>query len=366
MTISVAALFVARTAAEILSLGLEIAAAVGLPVTSWRTGDPTRSLYVYIAEVLATVEGVAAEHVKASFLSSATGDWLKVLALETFGVEAVEATYAAGALSVTLHNGGGGFYEIESGDLTFKNSATGATYHCTSGGTLSAGATVAFDIVADVPGSEGTSAANEIDELVTTLLGVTVVSSLAVIGLDEQSEDSIKAQCLASLGALSPSGPADAYEYVARNSDLTGVTDITRAKSTDNSTTGVVTVYVAGPTGPVAAASVTAALAAIFIWAKPLCITPTVVNATPATIDVDVTIAGDDIPTDYASTIESALGAYFSTIDIGGIVSESEIIYAVRSVIPQAYQIAVTSPASDLALSAGVVAVLGDVDVVVA
>ena len=55
-TIPVTSLFIVKTAAEIFALGREVAQALGLPVTSWRTGDPTRSLYKYLAEVLAILE----------------------------------------------------------------------------------------------------------------------------------------------------------------------------------------------------------------------------------------------------------------------------------------------------------------------
>jgi hypothetical protein len=56
MTISVLSLFTAETAAKILSSGLEIAQVLGLPVSTWRNGDPTKSLYHYLAEVLAARE----------------------------------------------------------------------------------------------------------------------------------------------------------------------------------------------------------------------------------------------------------------------------------------------------------------------
>jgi hypothetical protein len=50
------ALLVVNTAATLYDRGLAIARVLGLPVTSWRTGDPTRSLYKYLATVLASQE----------------------------------------------------------------------------------------------------------------------------------------------------------------------------------------------------------------------------------------------------------------------------------------------------------------------
>ena len=49
---SLASLIVAETKAEIYARGLAMATALGLPVTSWAPGDPTRSLYFYLAETL--------------------------------------------------------------------------------------------------------------------------------------------------------------------------------------------------------------------------------------------------------------------------------------------------------------------------
>ena len=144
---SVTTLFTVETAAKIFSTGLELASALGLPVTSWRAGDPTRSYYKFVAQKLAALDGVSGEYIKAGFLSTATKKWLTVLAFEVYNVTRGEATYANPTVTVT--NTGGGHYEVEAGDLTFKNSITGKTYHNTSGGTLSSGTTLTFDLVAD-------------------------------------------------------------------------------------------------------------------------------------------------------------------------------------------------------------------------
>ncbi len=371
--LSVTALFVVQTAAEILEAGLGLAESLGLPVTSWRSGDPTRSLYHYLAEKLATLDTVQATHVKNGWLSSAvadanesgTSEWLKILALEVYGVTATEATYATPTVTVT--NTGGGFYVVDAGDLTFKASALDKTYHNTTAGTLSAAATVTFDLVADEAGSDSTVGVDEVDELVTTLLGVVVDSSTAAVANDEQAPDAIAEQCRATLGALSPDGPPDAYEYVVRNAELTGVTDITKAKSTGDSTTGIVTVYVAGPSGPVAGASVTAAQAAINIWATPLTITATVANATGVTINVTATVSGEDIPADADDLCTTALEALFATFNIGETVPTSAIIATIHTTMVDEGAtdviVTLTLPAANTTMTASQVAALGAVTI---
>jgi phage-related baseplate assembly protein len=358
MAISITALFSTETAEQILERGLAVARIIGLPTDTWRAGDPTRSLYKYLAEVLETLEGTNAEFVRAGFLSTARTDWLTVLALEVYGVTRVEATFAAVADGVTLTNSGGALYEVLANELTFKSSTSQKTYHNTSAGTLSAGATVSFDIVADEAGSDSSAGVNEIDELVTTLLGVAVDSSLALVGIDEQTDAALRTQCNATLGALSPDGPPDAYEFVVRDTTKTGVDDITRAASTEDGTTGVVTVFVAGASGAVAGASVTAAQAAIDTFATPLTVTATVVNATAVPTVVDVTVTGTDIPGDAQSSIETRLTAFFGSIDIGGLVSVSKITQEIHAAVPEIDTLTLTLPAADASLSAGEVATL--------
>lgn len=363
-TIAVSALFVAETAANILALGLDIARLVGLPVTSWRSGDPTRSLYKYLATTLATLEGAYAEYIKSGFLSSAQDEWLTVLAWEVYGVERTEATYAAAANGITLTNSGGGFYPVEPGDLTFRASSTGKTYHNTTGGTLSAGAVVTFDFEADEAGSDSSVATNEIDELVTTLLGVTVTSSVAAVANDEQGDDALKEQCRSTLGALSPNGPPDAYEFVVRNPDLTGVTEITRAATDHDATTGDVTVWVASPTGAVSGASITAAQDAVETWATPLCITPTVQSVTTVEVHVTATIEGDDIPAGFEALITDALDVFFSTVDVDGSgVAVSKISKLIHDTIPQITSVTITLPASNVVLAIGQAPITGTVNI---
>lgn len=369
MTIETSVLFIADTAAHIYAVGLQLAAAAGLPVTSWRVGDPTKSQYAYLARALAGREDAVSNYIKAGWLSTATGDWLKTLASEVFGIDVPGATYAEPSITVT--NTRGGYFTPAVGALTFKCTATGATFHNTDTGIdtttglpgpLSAGKTLRFALTADDAGSVGTVAVNEIDNVVTTLIGVAIVSSTAAIGLDEQDPETTRAQCRATLGALSPDGPSDAYEFVARNPALTGVLDIARARSIDDSDTGNVLVYLAGVSGPVADASVTAALAAIAIWAEPLCITPTVQKGVPITINVAATFTGV-VAAGFSAAAQAEVGREFSAFNIagagGGSVDDTLITAAIRAAVPGISVLTMTVPAAPTALAQGQYPVLG-------
>ncbi len=370
MTININVLWAVNTAEKIFDMGIQVAQALGLPTTSWRTGDPERSLYKYLAEVLAAHDGQVSSYIKAGFLSSAVADanetgesgWLKLLAYETFGVTVPDAGYATP--SITLRNDGGGNYPRLVGEITVKNSSTGKTYHNTNApAPLNAGATVTYTLEADEAGADSSAAVDEVDEIVTTMLGVVVVSSSASYASDELTPDEIGVLCSATLGALSPNGPPDAYEWVCLNSTLTGTTEITRAYSYGTSSSGAVQVYVASAVGTVSAGGLQACQDAVEEWATPLCALPNVASATALAVDVACTITGDAIPADFADRIEGALETYLGSLPIHGTVARSAILAAIHKAVPEVDSATLTAPAADVVLGAAEVATLGAVSV---
>jgi hypothetical protein len=322
MTVSLASLLIKQTKAQIYQFALDIAELVGLPVTSWTAGDPTRSLYHLESELLTTLEEEVVGFISSGFLDYASGAWLVILADQVFGVVVPEATFAT--TTVTLTNGGGGLYPISAGDLTFKDSVTNKTYRNTTGGTLASGpgTTLNVDVIADEAGAASSAGAGEIDTLVTELLGVTCSNATAALGIDAPDDAAIRQLCRDKLGAFSPDGPKEAYSYVARNSALTGTTNITRARVYSDSDTGDVTVYIAGPSGAVSSPDVALVNTAILQWATPLCITPTVLSASnvvvPVTYQVWIYKSVNKTEADIKAAILSALETLFETRDIGG------------------------------------------------
>lgn len=366
-------LLVRGTKAAIYQTGLAIATAVGLPVTSWQTGDPTRSTFHFVSEILDNLEQSIVLFIGAGFLDTAQGDWLKLLAAQVYGYTAQEATYAT--TDVTLTNGGGGLYVIAAGDLTLKNTTSGATYHNINGGTLSPGpATLTLTFEADEPGSASNAGVGEIDDMVTTLLGVTVANAAVAVGLDEESPESIRDNARAKLGSLSPNGPRDAYDYVARNAALTGTTEITRTRTVGNTTTGIVNVYLASASGAVTAEARDAAEAAIVQWANPICFTPGVASATAVTVPVAYTLWAyssiGQTTSEIEEAVEAALIDLFRTRPIGGDVIGSDpgrlyvslLVAAIRATFPEhIFRVTISAPAADVDLAINEVASLGTV-----
>ncbi len=376
MTVSLASLILSETKEVLYQAALSIAASAGLPVSSWQAGDPTRSLMHAQAEALEARDQNAEGYIRSGFLDYASGDWLKVLAQQQFGVTVPAPTYAS--TNVVLSNAGGGLYaDIAAGDLTFKNSTTDKTYRNTTGGTLAAGpgTTLTVTVVADEAGSDSSASAGEIDELVTTLLGVTCTNALAAVGVDEQSEETTRAQCRARRGRATPNGPRDAYTDVALDPDLTGTTAITRARSFPDSDVGDVTVYLAGPSGAVAEEDRALVELAILANATPLCITPSVLSVANVTVAVTYTLwiykRCNATDAEIQESVEAALEDKFAALPIGGDIIapattgalyQSLIASTIRETYPaDAFRVTVSLPAGDTALTNGQVAALGTV-----
>ncbi len=375
MSVSLATLLVQQTKAQIYTYALSVATAIGLPVTSWTAGDPTRSLFHVESEMLASLEEMVVGYIQSGFLDYATGDWLTILAEQVYGVVVPDATFAT--CDVEMTNDGGGLYAgIDAGDLTFKSTISGKTYTNTTGGTLASGpgTTLTVTVVADEAGSDSSAGAGEIDDMVTALDGVTCTNALAAIGVDEQDEDTTRQQCRDKLSSLSPNGPKGIYSYVARNAELTLTNGITRAREYGDSDTGQVTVYVAGPAGAVSAADLALVEDAIATYATPLCITPTVSSAANVTVAVTYTIwiykSCNKTADEIEEEVEDALELMFAAQDIGGdIVTAASTGYLYQSLIlstilntfPQAFRVSVSAPSGDTALTNGQVAALGTV-----
>jgi hypothetical protein len=370
-------LIVQETKDTILARGLGFATTLGVPVTSWQVGDPTEALFHFVAEILETVEEVAANYTKSAFLDIAAEDstlydWLVIVADQVYGYTASAATYST--CTVRLTNGGGGLYVFDPGDVTVKDSTTGTTFHNTTGGTLASGPATTLDLtfVADTAGTDGSSGIGDIDTMVTTYLGVTCANTTVALGVDAESAASIVDGCRAKLGSLSPNGPADAYAYVALNSELTTSTVATKVRVTGDSATGNVSIVVASDAGTVGGGDLTLIQAAIDEWATPLCVTATVTSATGVTIPVTYEISAYTswglTDAEVEQAVEDSLAAWFADRPIGGdiippatvgLIQVNMLEAAIRETSNKIIAVSVTAPATYTTLTASQVAVLG-------
>lgn len=371
---SLLTLIVQETRDAILSAGLSVAQSLGLPVTSWRAGDPARALFHYEAFVLEKLEVMASGYAKSASLDYAEGEWLEVKAEQDFGVTVPDATYAT--TDIILTNNGGGLYTgLLPGDLTFRNTSTGRTYRNETGGDLLAWdgleatpkPTLTLTVVADDAGSVSNAAAGEITEMVTTRTGVTCTNPAPAMGQDRQSPETTRIQCRDKLSAKSPTGPRGAYSYVARNQELTGASIVPKVKEFPDSEDGDVVLYVASDAGPVTAGDLTLIRDAIVYKATPLTITPIVLAATPVTVPVTYEVwtysTVNRTVDEMKEDIEAALLSLFAALPIGGDDGGKLYKSALEAVIGRTHEptfrVSVTLPTDDVTLADGEVAVLG-------
>lgn len=357
MAIDVDTLITETTEDEFLQQGLDALQAAGVSTTSWRVDDPTRVSFVFLAQVLGAREQMQTDFIRSGFLSKAEGDWLKVLALELYGVEVPEPTHATSTLSLT--NAGGGYYNMAIGDVLFSSSTSGKTYRNTTAFSFAGPGSLTVEVEADEAGSDSSAGVNDIDTIVSPpMLGVSITASTVAVGQDSQSDAWIRQQCEATLGALSPNGPPDAYEYVARNSTLTGTDEVTRAYSDPDAVDGATTVYVASASGAASGAAVTAVQDAIMLWAKPIGFTPTVVSATEVPIDLEIEYIGTNMPdeAEVEAVLAAAIGALDFLSDDGTVPLAFFESVAFQYCIAQGallQHFAVASPANDPSLAKG-------------
>lgn len=358
--VSVFALILSNTADQFLEAALFVARTVGLPVDTWRVGDPTRTLLRHDAETFASLDAVQAEFARSAFLGTAQGDWLSLRGRDVYGVEREEASFATS--TVTFDNAGGGYFEIAPGGLVVSSSVSGSTYTNQATVTIAPSSTVDVSVVAQAAGAGGTAAEDEIDTITSPALeGVTITASIAALGTDEQSDPDYITECLSTLGALSPAGPADAYEYVAGQETLTGIVGVTRRKADGDSSDGTVTLYVATTTAALDGASVTAIQAAVDEWAQPLCTDATVVSATPQSVALTVNLTPNQASAQTA--IETAYRAYLASIDIAGTVALSEVYRHIHNALDGTglTTATISVPSADVVLGTGVFPVAGAV-----
>lgn len=356
-------MLVRETKEQIYSRGLAVASGLGLDVTSWIAGNPTRSTYWFLAEVLSILEVQVAGFFSSGFLDYAEKGWLTILAEQLYRVTREPATVAV--TSITFTNAGGGYYDLGPGDVTVKHPVTGKTYTSTELLVLPGGTTRTIAFAADEEGSASSAGAGEITELVTGMLGVTVTNHTACSARDEEPDPDVRARCRAKLGTLSPNGPMDAYNFVVRTPELTGNNEITRSRTDSDSTTGDVTVYVATASGGVSSPALAAALAAVTKWATPLCSTPHVVNCTGVTIAVTYEVwlyaSVGESESAIKAKISDTLDAMLLARPIGGDVIapattgalyRSLIAATIRSAYPgHVFHVDVTTPSGDTALA---------------
>jgi len=232
------------------------------PVTAWQAGSVPRTLVAIDARGTASLSTLQQQLAKGALLSTATGPWLKLRLLETYGLPYNEAGATKGTIVLT-DTGNEGPFTITPGGMTVA-SANGLRYTNTTTLTLPLGGTVSGTWEAEQPGSAWNVGNGSITSIVAgNLPGVTVNNPdpgggtwITTQGVDEESEEAMRTRGQArwpSLGS-DTAAPEDVFDLWAR----TASAQVTRTAIAASPTVpGEVDIYLAGPSGAVSGGVIT-------------------------------------------------------------------------------------------------------------
>lgn len=342
---------------------------VGLKARSWREGGVYRTIIRILAAICAVFSYQQTRFIRSAFLELAEGNWLTWVAFYVYGVARPESTFATGP--VTLTNAGGGDYNFNPGQFRVFNTALGKAFANVDFFNLPPLGTATTDFAAVEIGSASSSAATAINGVETTYGGLITVSNAApILGSDAMIDPDLRQLCKDSLGARSVFGPRGAYAYAirtAKRNDGTPV-DINRRSISPSSSTGLVTIFVASPSGIPTTPDVDAVKVNIEKLARPDTATVTTSAVTPVTITRSLTIWAEKqdglSATDLEAFALAAIVRLQRTYPIGGIrkATTQGYFYAdklegiVQGAHPAIYD--VDGVGADQALDTGEIAVL--------
>lgn len=358
----------------------DVLGALGVNTTSWKSGAVVRTMIFAASVVFASLSELQAKIARSGFLELSEGPWLRLVAHYVYGVDAIDATFAIG--EITLTNNGGGVYTFDPDDLIFANPTTGRTYRNTASVSIGALATATVAIAATEVGGGSTSGPGDITELVTTVLGVTCENLAQLTGTDAETDAALRARCQEKLGSLSPFGPWDAYAYAVRSAthDDGSSIGVNRIRIVKDGF-GTITTYLAGTNGAIPGdpddpdTDLGIANEAIQRTAAPLAVNAVVESAVNHTIAVtyEVWMYNTSALTDgqVEDAIADAIDAFMRVQPIGGNVIGGDpgkvFVNALRAAIfdalPEIFQVAITLPAGDVTFDPDSVAKAGAVNV---
>ncbi len=381
MTVTLDDLVTPVTRDEATETMLSIAAGLDAPTTSWQEGDPTLTQIMTTAQKVADLSRVAVEITKGGFGDLLPSDaWADIWALSRFKVTRVPATQASGdtftltCLSTLIGN------TYQPGEIIVAHATTGKLYRNSAIIALTPSLVLEDQTFkADEVGADSNAAPGTITALVSSIVGLSITNVESVIGTDKETTEHLVTRARSSLGAFSPNGPKDAYNYVATTPllpDGTALsntsTPITRTRTVVDEATGELAVYCATAAGAPSGGDVTIVQGAINSHAEPWGTTATAIAATEVVQDItyEAWVRGSQLtPAQLQSLIGVALVFYFSLLDIGGDVVPPDdgrlYVEAIEQVIGHAsngiVRVVVSLPASAVTLAANEVAVLGTI-----
>lgn len=326
---SITSLFAPILRASWYTFCLTACVTLGLPTDTWREETPENVFIDMIARMLEMLSVAAIEAYRGMFLRYARGDWLTLLARETYETPRLLATFATGTGEIT--NSGLATWPIPAGDvLAVGRTGVQIAYVIDGPLSIAPGTLSGLTIRCLTAGSEGACGVGEIDEIVgQTLPDVSVTNTSALTARDIELDADLSDRARKTTGPLSPAGAASAYEYIARGGDINGTIDkeiatigVIQCKTIADLSTGKVTAYYKTASGEVASPDVDTINAKLLAKVVPLGVDFEGFTGTAVVVDVDAVVrvlkSENIIEDDLIEAVEAALIDFFPTVPING------------------------------------------------
>lgn len=357
---------------------------------NWMRANTTRVTDFNLGSVVRTMMEAAAIEIEESYLQYFVGlkEAIPVSVFETFGFPAISAEAAGGILRFSTAAAATSNILIPAGTVV-KAAVSEQNYATTAAASILIGQTY-VDVLgaAQAAGVVGNADAGTITTLVTTVSGVAAVTNPApwINGRDVETDDERKTRFQGFIGTLAR-GTKAAVEYgakTARISNAAGVVTEYVAFATvvepwiadSAQPIALVRVYVHNGAGATSAELVALAQKVVDGYYGADGITPVpgsgwkaagVQCIVSAAADVPVAVTGDvfvgagNNAVEVVAAATRAVQAYIQGLTVGADVLLSEIVAIVMRDVVGVYNVVLSAPATDLAISASQKAIPGAV-----
>lgn len=299
-------------------------------ITNYHTGGVFRLFIETVAAFVFNIYTALNNMLPNIFTQTASGSWLDSHA-EQLGLSRIPAKAAEGLVIFSRKDTSGNISIDKDKVVATKTDAQGRVFRYRVKETFileDGSGSVAVPMLAENTGSAYNVLAGQITEIVTPIQGIDSVSNnsdwLTVIGLDTESDESLRARCLAKWEGL---GGANASAYVAWARQVPGVENVLPISTARG--LGTVDVVITG-TGNIQPSETIIAEAQKIVDANKPIGTDVQVKA-PREILIDPVVNVTPDPDTFAdkAEIEALITEFFQNIPIGTDFEPSELIAVV-------------------------------------
>ena len=339
------------------------------PTTAWQPFSVPATLTDMAAQGISDLDALVCAIGRGGFLDLAEGDWLSLLAAQTYGLERIPAS--AAVVSLKVSNATQQTQAVQSG-TTIIHDALGHRYRCLASATVPPNGSANIDFIAAETGNTHNVVHSPI-VMESTVAGLSVsirddaaTAGLVSPGRDAERDSELRQRCKGRWSSLAKAANSDGYASTI----IAAVPTITRVLAIGSATIpGAVDISIANASGGATQTEISAATAAVESI-LPTCVSAVVHACETIQIDLDVSV---DVATGYRDAASAAIDEAFSRLlaetPIGGhvigarrIISQEAIVAAIMGA-PGVVDCAIVTPAEDVTLLPGQVPHVGAVSV---